>query len=145
MKAAAAVLAGSLLFFVGVLTGAGRREPVPPPRAIPLGVSNPAPGTAPATPNRTAKRPSTTTSKPPTATSPPPSAPQGTPSSTVGTATTSTPEPATSSTTAVTGQIEPVDNQVDCAPAGKHARGQRSPCPSTTTATAEGSRGARQR
>src|SRR5207248_131114 len=69
VKAAAAVLAGSLLFFVGVLTGAGRREPVPPPRAIPLGVSNPAPGTAPATPNRTAKRPSTTTSKPPTATS----------------------------------------------------------------------------
>ena len=37
MKVAAAVLGASLLFFVGVLTGAGRREPVPPPAGIPLG------------------------------------------------------------------------------------------------------------
>ena len=144
MKVAAAVLAASLLFFLGVLTGAGRREPVRPPTAIPLGISNPAPGAVGATPDRTAK-PSTTTSKPPVVTSPPASAPPGTSSTTVVTAPTGTTGPATSSTTAGTGQIQPVDNQVDCAPAGKHARGQRSPCPSTTTSAADGSRVAHQR
>jgi len=53
MKAAAAVLAASLLFFVGVLAGAGRRAAVPAPGAITLGVVQPsspsgAPGSSPA-------------------------------------------------------------------------------------------------
>jgi len=53
VKAAAAVLGASLLFFLGVLTGAGRRESVAPPTAIPLGVVSPAGrGGAPATPSR---------------------------------------------------------------------------------------------
>ena len=52
MKVAAAVLGASLLFFLAVLTGAGRREALPPPAAIRLGVGAPAspadPSTSPA-------------------------------------------------------------------------------------------------
>ena len=143
MKAAGAVLAASLLFFLGVLTGAGRREAVPPPTAIPLGVvraggAAPAGGPAPASPSSPAPRgparttattapiPSTTTTVPMAGTV------TTAPSDARGTVTTG---PATTSTSAGPGQVEQVDNQVDCTPAGRRGKGHRSPCPSTTATT----------
>jgi hypothetical protein len=37
--------------------------------------------------------------------------------------------------------VEQVDNQVDCAPAGRRGKDHRQPCPSTTTSTGTGSGG----
>ena len=129
MKAAAAVLGASLLFFLGVVTGAGRRESVPPPAAIPLRVANPA---VPAAESPSPSEPSGG----PGATSPTPGArPSGSSSPSAGTA---PPTPATASPTAPPGRVEQVDNQVDCVPAGKKGKGQREPCPSTTTLTGDG-------
>ena len=139
MKVAAAVLGASLLFFLGVLTGAGRREALPPPASIRLGVGSPGspadPSTSPETPANT---PGATTAKPPAtgSTSPAPTATTTRSAVTVPPA----PTPSTgsaSSTTAPPGQAEQVDSQVDCRPAGKPGKGKREPCPSTTASTAE--------
>ena len=158
MKAAAAVLGASLLFFVGVLTGVGRRESIPPPAAIPLGVvqsttsdpaapassssggrsagkspaTRPAPGVPPASVTPTSpSRPSG---------SPGSSAPAGATSGTTGPTVTTvpsdvTPAPESSTTTATTGQgqVQPVDNQVDCTSTGRRGKARQQPCPSTTT------------
>ena len=144
MKVAAAVLGVSLLFFVGVLTGAGRRESVPPPAAIPLGaVNQPAgsgasgPSSPAGAPNGGAKGTTTTTGR--TGTTAPPVA-GTTPTTTTGaptTAGTSATATTTSSppTTTESGQVQQVDNQVDCTPAGKRGKGKREPCPSTTSST----------
>jgi hypothetical protein len=163
MKAAAAVLAASLLFFLGVLTGAGRRGAVPPPGTITLGVvqagspSAPAGGgpSSPASPARKAAKPPTTTkpasdSTPTTAANPSTAAgtggsePAGDGSGITGpagpsgetTTTTAPAEPSATSTTAPPGQVQQVDNQVDCAQTGKRGKGHRTPCPSTTTTSA---------
>ncbi|HZQ78602.1 MAG TPA: hypothetical protein VFE55_14805 [Acidimicrobiia bacterium] len=157
MKAALAVLAASFLFFVGVLTGAGRREAVPPPPAIPLGVLTPAgsagspglsgtPGT-PATnsPARPALRSGASTGPGPT--TPATAAPAATPPATASPAppgaggppgagapgATTTTAPAASTTTTRPGHVEHVDNQVDCSSAGRRGKAQRQPCPSSTT------------
>lgn len=150
MKAAAAVLGASLLFFLGVLTGAGRQESVPPPLAIPLGVADsttsadrstsPSPS-SPSAPGGAAATPTTTRSSTPPASSPP-AAPTGAPQPPTGTPAaapvTTTPADGTATSTTVRpGQVEEVDNQVDCTPADKKGKGRREPCPSTTTATTE--------
>lgn len=164
MKAAAAVLGASLLFFLGVLTGIGRRETVPPPTAIPLGVATPAgssngaadtPATRSPAPPRTPRTTARAGASPTTAstvtttsvtTAPTGSGPSGNPATTPQpTATTATTVEPTTSTTAASGGVEQVDGQVDCAPAGKRGKGQREPCPSTTTSTAAGARGGNNR
>ena len=149
MKAAAAVLAGSLLFFLGVVTGVGRRESVPPPGPIPLGaVANPAPPSDPLPPGTGAPGDATgapvTTGPaaptPPASTSPTsPTRPPGSPNS-PGPVSETPVSPPTSATTVTTGSsittrpVEQVGNQVDCT---KRGRGKREPCPSTTTATGD--------
>jgi hypothetical protein len=155
VKAAAAVLGASLLFFLGVLTGVGRREAVPPPAAIPLGALNtPASGTPASTGDAPADgaKPTTTSTG---ATAPPATTPTGTPAATTGgpgaTATTgpvATTAPTASppaATTGTSGGVEQVDGQVDCRSGGRQGKGKREPCPSTTTSTAEapGGRGNR--
>ena len=144
MKVAAAVLGASLLFFLGVLTGAGRREALPPPAAIRLGVGAPA---SPADPSSSPETPASTSPQPPVAGSTPSTAtttrsdvsvspaPGGTTTSPGGSGNDVT-GPSTSATTDP-GQVEQVDNQVDCRPAGKPGKGKREPCPSTTASTAE--------
>jgi hypothetical protein len=110
VKAAAAVLGASLLFFLGVLTGTGRRESIPPPVAIPLGVVDESASDGPA----------------PTPTGPSrPPAPVGTTSTTAPAATTST--------TARPGEVEEVDAEVDCSRGNGQGKGGREPCPTTTT------------
>ena len=159
MKAAAAVLGASLLFFVGVLTGAGRREAVPPPAAITLGVgagsspageppatgprpSSPSPGaTTPAPPGATSSTTRTDATTPPASTEPPvPDEPPATTTSTTGGG-----SDATATTTATTGRVEQVDGQVDCRSDRKPGKGKREPCPPTTTSTAEAPGGGRNR
>ncbi|MDQ1567020.1 MAG: hypothetical protein QOF96_1900 [Actinomycetota bacterium] len=165
MKVAAAVLGVSLLFFLGVLTGAGRRGSVAPPGTITLGVvqpgspSAPAGGgpSSPASPAGKAGRATTTTkpasaSTPTTASNPSSAAGSGgsgpagssdtgsagtSPTGPSGETTTATgpAEPSSTSTTAPPGQVQPVDNQVDCAQTGKRGKGHRTPCPSTTATT----------
>ena len=144
MKVAAAVLGASLLFFLGVLTGIGRRESVPPPSAIPLGVI----GTPAASGTFTSTSPSggpegtttTTTAEAPPATT----APTGV---TPTTSTTPAKGPATVPSTTGTGPapVQQVDNQVDCRSSGNRGKGQRQPCPSTTSSTAEAPGGGRNR
>jgi hypothetical protein len=139
VKAAAAVLGASVLFFLGVLTGAGRQEALPPPVAIPLGVADsatsadqptsPSPS-SPSAPGGAATTQSTSSTSP--APSPPP-APTGSP--------TPPAPPAGGTTTSITagpGQVEKVDNQVDCTPADKKGKGRRDPCPPTTATTEPG-------
>ncbi len=147
MKAAAAVLGASLLFFLAVLTGVGRRETVPPPTAIPLGVLNTpaAPGTSrPPSPADAPRRSTTTTAATvPAVTTP--SSTAGPTDTTEATATTAT-TAATTSTTASTApasttttrsrEVEEVDNQVECRSEGKQGKG-KGPCPSTTSSTGE--------
>ena len=163
MKAAAAVLGASLLFFLGVLTGAGRQEAVPPPVAIPLGVvdsttgdgSSSSPPSSPSAPGGaarttvTTRRPTppapTTPAAPPTPSPPEPSGSPGPPAETpAATAPATTPpDGATPSTTVRPGRVEEVDNQVDCTPADKKGKGRKDSCPSTTATTdpAGGGRG----
>ena len=135
MKAAAAVLCASLIFFVGVLTGVGRQEAVPPPAAIPLGAANTPPGSD--TSGQPSDAPKGTTT---TATIPPaPGTPSGTggPTGSTGvTVTTTTTASTTPSSTTTTrpGDVEQVDSQVNCRSRGE-GKGKREPCPSTTTAT----------
>lgn len=139
MKAAAAVLGASLLFFLGVLTGVGRREAVPAPTAIPLGAVGTPAALEPSRPPSPAEGParSTTTA----ATGPAPATPSstggttGTTAATAPTATTASTAPP-STTTTRPGDVEQVDSQVECRSAGK-GKGKREPCPSTTTATGE--------
>jgi hypothetical protein len=146
VKVAAAVLGASLLFFLGVLTGAGRSQSVPAPGVITLGVVQPANPAGPVPAPRTAKTSPTATatskSSPSTATTSRSAA--STTTATAGSAVTTAPtgptsdtapptEPTATSTTAPPGQVEPVDNQVDCAQTGKGGNGHRTPCPSTTT------------
>ena len=143
MKVAAAVLGASLLFFLGVLTGAGRREALPPPAAIRLGVGAPAspsdPSSSPQTP---ASTPGATTPNPPAAGSDTSKVTATTTRTDVtvrpapGGVTTTTPGSGgegTSTSTTDPGQVEQVGNQVDCRPAGKPGKGKKEPCPSTTT------------
>jgi hypothetical protein len=152
VKAAAAVLGASLLFFLGVLTGAGRRESVPPPAVIPLGAptrsgANPPAVPAPpvtAYPSQPKAAPSTATTpqSPPTdATAPTgstnPAGPGTAPESTATTATTATSAASSTTTTTESGRTQQVDGQVDCSSAGKRGNGKREPCPSTTTSTGE--------
>jgi len=148
VKVAAAVLGASLLFFLGVLTGIGRRESVPPPSAIPLGVI----GTPAASGTFTSTSPSgapeggskgTTTTT--TAEAPPAkSAPTGV---TPTTSTTPAKGPATVPSTTGTGPgpVQQVDNQVDCRSSGNRGKGHRQPCPSTTSSTTEAPGGGRNR
>lgn len=147
MKAAAAVLGASLIFFIGVLTGVGRREAVPPPAAIPLGAAN-----APAGSDTSGQPSPDDAPKGTTTTAANPSAP-GTPSGTGGptgstvvtvtTATTATSSTTPSSTTTTRpGDVEQVDSQVNCRSQGE-GKGKREPCPSTTTATGEAPGGGR--
>ncbi len=150
MKVAAGVLAASLLFFLGVMTGAGRQEAAAPPMAIPLGVASQAEegGDGKATPTSpTTRKPGTvkTTTSTRVATpspadpsspaiAPTPTPPAPIPDPAQPPATTA---PPTTATTARSGEVEQVDSQVDCAPAGRRGRGRREPCPSTTTTTAQ--------
>ena len=142
MKAAAAVLGASLLLFLGLVTGAGRREAVPPPTAIPLGVTRPAAGgpsgatspSSPEPPTGPARTTPSPTPKPSTTTTVPMAATVTT-ATTAPTAATGTTAPAATATTAGPGQVEPVDNQVDCTSTGKRGQGHRAGCPSTTTST----------
>jgi hypothetical protein len=162
VKAAAAMLGASLLFFLGVLTGAGRRESVPPPAAITLGVEaptsadgtpagRPRPSTPPPTTRGDGSSPSTTTSSTSRTEGTTPSGPTGPtgpgePSST--TSTTGAPSDVTATTTATTadpGRVEQVDGQVDCRSGRKQGKGKREPCPATTTSTAEAPGGGRNR
>jgi hypothetical protein len=170
VKAAAAVLAASLLFFVGVLTGAGRREPVSPPTAIPLGVVSPEaaasdgdgarPGRSPSPPRpprTTARMPATGPATPTTASTvttsttvttnpnqPEPGETTTTTSQPTGTTIATTGNPATSTTTsssARSGDVEEVDGEVDCTSA-RRGKGKREPCESTTaTSSRDGSGG----
>jgi hypothetical protein len=149
VKAAAAVLGASMLFFLGVLTGIGRRESVPAPSAIPLGVIDTpaASGTSTSTspsgaPEGGSKRTTTTT----TAEAPPATAaPTGVTSTTSAVSTTSPTTAPTTTGTSGPGQVQQVDNQVDCRSSGKRGKGQRQPCPSTTSSTAEAPGGGRNR
>jgi len=152
VKAAAAVLGASLLFFVGVLTGAGRREAVPPPAAIPLGATN-QPGSAsgtlpssPGAPDGGTKRTATTTARagapaptPATTSAGPAGATPSTVTSTPGA--TTVPTAASSTTTTGSGQVQQVDNQVDCSSTGNRGKGKREPCPSSTTSSTRGAPG----
>jgi len=166
VKAAAAVLGASLLFFLGLLTGAGRREAVPPPTSIPLGVLSPtgaggtpgAPGTpespsatrparAPQSTSSTGKATTTTTAVPmaatgtTTPTGPTASSPPGVPGGAGGT--TPNGPAATTPSTARPGQVEQVDNQVDCSTAGQKGKAHdKEACPSTTESTGGPGRGA---
>jgi hypothetical protein len=164
VRAAAAVLAASLIFFLGVLTGVGRREAVPPPAAITLGaVDGPAASDVPERPPPDAPQGTVTTatSVAPAPVTPPstgePTGPGGTTGATATTVTTATTGPATTGT-ATTGapaatrpasttttrpeDVEEVDGQVNCRSQGK-GTGKREPCPSTTTATGEAPGGGR--
>ena len=141
MKAAAAVLGASLLFFIGVLTGAGRREAVPPPTAIPLGATGGPAVVSPGAPDSGTKRTTTTTARsggtaPATGTTPTStSGPTPTTVATTGaTATTATTAASSTTTSTESGQVQQVDNQVDCTSARK-GKGKREPCPSTTSST----------
>lgn len=139
MKTAAAVLGASLLFFLGVLTGVGRREAVPPPTAIPLGAANtPAASDTAGQPAPADPSTETTTTAATPSTPAPPSSTGGPGGSTGATVTTAaSPAPtAPSTTTTRPGEVEQVDNQVNCRSEGK-GKGKREPCPSTTTATGE--------
>jgi len=157
VKTAAAVLGASLLFFLGVLTGIGGRESVPPPPAIRLGVvdtpaaSGPFTSTSPSGgPEDASPRPTTTAAKAPPATATPtgpvgPTAPTGvTPTTSTASTTGPTTTPSSTGTTGP-GQVQQVDNQVDCRSSGKRGKGQRQPCPSTTSSTAEAPGGGRNR
>jgi hypothetical protein len=160
VKVAAAVLGASLLFFFGVLTGAGRREAIPPPAAITLGAGSPASSadgaTSPKSPPSTSR--ATQSTRPGAGSNPSPAttatttrtdatAPGG-PTAPVAPPATTAPTgaggdgTATSTTTAGPGQTEQVDNKVDCRSARKPGKGKREPCPSTTTSTGEAPGGA---
>ena len=145
MKAAAAVLGASLLFFLGVLTGVGRREAVPPPTAIPLGVGERSGGRrthrSPA-PRRCAehgrRRPAT------------PPAPVDTVDAQDGPTGTTAVDRSPTATDRHDGFDDAVEHHHDpvrsrwsrstarstAGPEGK-GKGKREPCPSTTTATGE--------
>jgi hypothetical protein len=136
VKAAAAVLGASLLFFLGVLTGTGRRESVPPPMAIPLGVVDPSAsdGTGSEPPSSDGQESTSTTRTPSTggpATAPTGPSGSGTPSTTAQTA--PPPAPSTTATTAPPGGVEKVDSEVDCSLGNGKGKGGREPCPTTTT------------
>jgi hypothetical protein len=144
VKAAAAVLGASLLFFLGVLTGAGRREAVPPPTAIPLGATNQPAGSGASRPSSGApeggtQRTTTTTARTgaraPAAGTTPTSTTGATPTTNATTATTATINTSSTTTTTESGQVQQVDNQVDCTSAGKRGKGKREPCPSSTTSS----------
>jgi len=153
MKAAAAVLVASLLFFAGVLTGADRRAAVAPPAPIPLGMTAPARPGGPSTPGRSPAEPAappagqasttTTAARPDNGPAPAP-APTPLPAAPAATATTATtaatPGPTTTATATTTstgsGGVEQVDNRIECSQTGKRGGGRRSPCPSTTSSTA---------
>jgi hypothetical protein len=144
VKVAAAVLGASLLFFVGVLSGAGRREAVAPPTAIPLGATN-APTAESGAPDG-APLPTTTTTARTGATAPATGTTANhttgpTPSTATTGATATTGTPAASSTTTSTEQVQQVDNQVDCTSSPKQGKGKREPCPSSTTASTSGAPG----
>lgn len=150
------MLGASLLFFLGVVTGVGRRETVPPPAAIPLGVLDRPAGQGPSHPASPASTPEEEGDRT-AATGPAPTdrtnttGPAATPGGTGPTATTATPpstNPAStapsSTTTTRSGEVEQVDSQVNCRSQGK-GKGKREPCPSTTTVSGEGSGGANNR
>ena len=135
MKAAAAVLGASLLFFLGVLTGTGR-ESVPPPMAIPLGVvdQSASDGTVSEPPSPDGQDSTSTTRTPSTAgPAPTPTGPStpAAPSTTAQTA--PPPAPSTTVTTAPPGGVEKVDSEVDCSRGNGKGKGGREPCPTTTT------------
>ena len=138
MKAAAAVLGASLIFFIGVLTGVGRQEAVPAPAAIPLGAANAPAGSDTSGQPSDAPKVTTTTAAIPSAPGTPSGTggPTGSPGVTVTTATTATTASTTPSSTTTTrpGDVEQVDSQVNCRSRGE-GKGKREPCPSTTTAT----------
>lgn len=151
MKAAAAVLGASLLFFLGVLTGTGRRESVPPPAAIPLGVvdQSASDGTGSQSPAPDAREPTATTpttstagpapaptgpARPPAPADPStPAGPPGAPGPPGSAGTTATTAPAaTTSTTARPGKVEEVDGEVDCSRGNGKGKGGRESCPPAT-------------
>lgn len=135
MKAAAAVLGASLIFFLGVLTGVGRQEAVPPPAAIPLGAANAPAGSDTSGQPSDAPKGTTTTAAIPSAPGTPSGTGGTTGSTTVTTSTTATSSTTPSSTTTTRpGDVEQVDSQVNCRSRGE-GKGKREPCPSTTTAT----------
>jgi hypothetical protein len=161
VKIAAAVLGAALLFFLGVLTGTGRHESVPPPVAIPLGVvdqsaSDAAPESPSSGDDRGGGGRTTPTTAPPatsstttgsstpsgsresTATTAPPPPPTA---STMPAPSTSTTAPATTSTTAPPGQVEEVDSEVDCSRGRGKGKGGRQPCETATTERDEGRSG----
>jgi hypothetical protein len=147
VKAAAAVLAASLLFFLGVLTGTGRRESVPPPGAIRLGVVDQptSDGAGSQPPAADSGEPTATMPTPPTTGQTPASTPIPTGASTPPTSPTSAPTPPptappTTATTARPGPVEEVDSEVDCSRGSGKAKGGREPCPTTTTTGRDGSR-----
>jgi len=133
VKAAAAVLGASLLFFLGVLTGTGRRESVPPPMAIPLGVVDPSAsasdGTGSEPPSSDGQESTSTTRTP--STGGPATTATSTPSTTAQTG--PPPAPSTTVTTAPPGGVEKVDSEVDCSRGNGKGKGAREPCPTTTT------------
>ena len=135
MKAAAAVLGASLIFFLGVLTGVGRQEAVPPPAAIPLGAANAPVGSHTSGQPPDAPKGTTTKAAIPSAPGTPSGTGGTTGSTTVTTSTTATSSTTPSSTTTTRpGDVEQVDSQVNCRSRGE-GKGKREPCPSTTTAT----------
>jgi hypothetical protein len=156
VRVAAAVLGAALLFFLGVLTGTGRRESAPPPMAIPLGIVDAPDGaaadgaaTSPITADPSEPAPARGGSTPTTAApgSPSPTtAPTATPNTAATPAPTTPPAPtpattapATTSTTARPGQVEEVDSEVECS-RGRKGKGGREPCATTTTAERDGGR-----
>ena len=142
MKGAAAVLAASLLFFLGVLTGTGGRESVPPPGAIRLGVvDRSAPdGAGSEPPSTDGGGPAGTTPTPSTADPAPTPTRPSTPATSPTTAATARPAPSTTATTARTGPVEEVDSEVNCSKGNGKGKGDREPCPTTTTTGRDGSR-----
>lgn len=143
MKGAAAVLAASLLFFLGVLTGTGRRESIPPPEAIRLGVvdQSASDGVDSQPPASDGGGPTATTQTPSTAdTAPTPTRPS-TPATAPTPAPTAPPAaPSTTATTARPGPVEEVDSEVNCSKGNGKGKRDREPCPTTTTTGRDGSR-----
>jgi hypothetical protein len=163
VKAAAAVLGASLLFFVGVLTGLGRREAVAP-TAIPLGVATSGSSAAggdgssgtrspspPRSPRSTARPQATSPATPTTASTVttsttvptnPGEQPGETTTTTQPAATATTIGDTTSTTTARSGEVEQLDGEVDCTSSGRRNKG-REPCASTTTTSSRDGSGDR--